>query len=130
MSALTITPYQQIEDRYRAHPQQEPFVNYVVHHHRHGFVFSRPDLFVMGRAVVRHAPTEAIRDCRVLFQRESADCWHIFAAAGDMRRMWQVAPWPLPWFCWSRLHDPLSELQFYESSRLHRLCPPDFSGRP
>lgn len=120
--------YAQIEAAYAANPREETFDNYVRHFHRHGFVFSRPDFFVMGRPVARHAPEDMILDPRERFEGIAKDCWHLFAAAGNMARMWQVVPWELPFFCWSRLSDPLSGLRFVSTETLKRLCPPDLSA--
>lgn len=122
-----MTAYEKIERAYQEHPKEEPLENYVRWHLRHGFVFSRPDFFCMGRCVMKEAPADSIRDPMHLFPSEDCNAWYIFAAAGNMARMWQILPWPLGWVCWTRLHDPLSELQFVETERLQRLCPPDIS---
>lgn len=123
-----MSPFEQIEAAYAKHPKEEPFQNYVLHYARHGFVFSRPDFFCMGRAVKRTSPPEQILDPRVLFPKEECDCWYVMAAAGRMSQMWQVVPWPLEWFCWTRLHDPLAELTFSPTETLTRLCPPDINN--
>lgn len=122
-----MTPFEQIEAQYLARPRQEPFFSYIDWHLRHGFVFSRPDFFMMGRPVLRAAPPEMILDPRCLFAREICDTWYLHAAAGNMGQMWAIQPWPLPWFCWTRLHDEQSELIFCSATRLKRLCPPDLS---
>lgn len=122
-----MTPYEKIEARYLEHPQEEPFVNYVAHYARHGFVFARPDFFAMGRPVVRSASPEKIKDPMNLFPSEDCDCWFIHAAAGNMSRMWQIVPWPLGWFAWTRLHDPLAELTIFPTETIKRLCPPDLN---
>lgn len=123
-----MTPYERIEAAYAANPKEEPFVNYVVWHHRHGFVFSRPDCFVMGRAVVRSAPAEKIRDLSNLFPSSDCDAWYIHAAAGNLSRMWSLMPWPLGWIGFTRLSDPSSELRFFPAETLKRLCPPELSA--
>ena len=122
-----MTPFEKIEAQYAAHPKEEPFVNYLLHYHRHGFVFSRPDFFAMGRAVIKEAPHAEILDPRHLFKSEDCNCWYIHAAAGNMSRMWAIQPWPMGWFCWTRLHDEQGELTFAPAEVLKRLCPPDLS---
>ena len=119
------SPFAKIEAQYAAHPREEPFVNYLLHYHRHGFVFSRPDFFAMGRPVIRAALPHLILDPKVQFKSEECDCWYVMAAAGNMARMWRIMPWPLEWFSWTRLHDPLAELTFVRTETLIRLCPPD-----
>lgn len=123
-----LSAYEKIEAEYERRPRQEPFLYYVRLYHARGFVFSRPDFFVMGRPVPRTADPARILEDREAFHGEKCDCWYLMAAAGNMARMWQVAPWELPWFCWTRLSDPLSSLVFVEAERLKRLCPPDLSN--
>jgi len=120
-----MTAYEKLEKAYAEHPQEEPLRNYVDWHMRHGFVFSRPDFVAIGRPVMKSAPPESIRNPMHLFPSEECNCWFIFAAAGNMSRMWDIVPFPLGWFGWTRLHDPLSEIVFVEAERLRRLCPPD-----
>ena len=123
-----MSPYSKIKRQYEIHPKPEPFLYWVDWYHDHGFVFSRPDFFVMGRPVPRNAPPGMILDDRELFHGLICDAWYLMAAAGNTARMWNVVPWELPWFCWTRIHDPLSELQFCAAERLKRLCPPDLSA--
>lgn len=114
-----------MEAMYERAPRAEPFLYYVRLYASRGFVFARPDLFVMGRAVPRRALPARILDDRNRFDGETCDCWYLRDAAGEMSRMWSVLPWELPWFCWTRMGDPLSALVFVEAIRLKRLCPPD-----
>lgn len=120
-----MTPFDKIVAHYERHPCEEPFERYLLHYHRAGFVFSRPDFFAMGRPIVKGAPRELILNHGHEFHPPACDCWFVMAAAGDMGRMWSILPWELEWFCWSRIHDPLSELQFFRAETLKRLCPPD-----
>lgn len=123
-----MNPFRELEAQYERLPRLEPFLYYVRLYHCNGFVFSRPDFFVAGRPVPREAAPERILDDRETFAGEKCDCWYIFGAAGDMRRMWQVLPWELSWFCFTRLADPLSELRFISRERLRLRCPPDLSA--
>ena len=123
-----MSAFEKIEEQYRLHPRELPLEAYVMWYMRNGFVFNRPDFFVMGRAVPRHAPVEQILNQLELFHGQPRDCWYLFAASGNTARMWQVVPWELPWFCWTRITDPLSELQFVATERLKRLCPADLSS--
>lgn len=120
-----MSPYATLKAKYALHPKPEPFLYWVDWYHEHGFVFSRPDFFCMGRPVLRHAPEEMIIDDRELFRGITCDCWYVMAAAGNMARMWSVQPWELPWFCWTRVWDPTGALTFTEAARLKERCPPD-----
>lgn len=123
-----MSPYAKLEAAYAAHPKEEPLANYVQWHMRHGFVFARPDVFLMGRPVLRSAPPEAVKDPMHLFPSEQCDAWYIHAAAGNMSAMWSLMPWPLGWIGWTRLYDPQSELVFHPVERLIRLCPTSLAG--
>lgn len=122
-----MSPYEKIEAAYAKRPRVEPFLYYVRLYAARGFVFSRPDFFVMGRPVPRSAWASRILDDNDNFEGEICDCWYLMAASGKTERMWQVVPFPLPFFCWTRLHDPQMELTFVDTDRLKRLCPPDLT---
>ena len=83
-----------------------------------GCVFSTPDLFVMGRGVARSAPVAEIVDPSVIFDRERQDCWWVYAAAGDLARMPQLLPYPLPWIGWERKNVP----RIWPIERVLELC--------
>jgi hypothetical protein len=123
-----MTAYDKLERVYTDNPREEPLENYVRWHLKHGFVFSTPDAFVMGRAVNKDAPKAEILGLAHLFPREECNAWYLFAASGDMGKMWKFLPFSLGWVCWTRIRDPQSELVFVETERLTRLCPPDLSG--
>ena len=82
-----------------------------------GFVFARPDFFIMGRPVVRTADPALVVDPWHHFPTADCDCWHVYLFAGNMARAWSVMPWPLPWFSWERKN----ELRFGQSEVVLRL---------
>ena len=86
-------------------------------HLLNGFVFSRPDFFIMGRPVIKAADPALIVDPWHKFPSAECDCWHIYLFSGNMVRAWAIMPWPLPWFCWERKN----ELRFYSVEAIHRL---------
>ena len=94
-------------------------------HMQHGFVFARPDFFIMGRPVTQWAPAELITDSHFLFRIADCDCWYIHSAAGNMAAAWSVMPWPLPWIAYERVRDGARHLTFRPAEVLRRLCPPD-----
>lgn len=62
-----------------------------------GYVFVTPDFFLMGKRV--------------------DDYWLVFAAAGDMAKMLDAIPFPLPRVAWSRRGKPL---RFYRLESIIR----------
>jgi hypothetical protein len=122
-----VSPYDQIAALYGANPQEFTFDFYVAWHHRHGFVFSTPDYFVMGRPVIRERIVEMTD---VMFEltpelRRTADTWFVHAMAGDIGKCWQILPWPLGWIAFHRLRGGKKELTLVPSETLRRLCPAD-----
>jgi len=85
-------------------------------HLRHGFVFSRPDFFIMGRAVIRDADPALIVDPEHSFEADRCDCWHIYLFAGAMGPAFSIMPWVLPWVSMERKN----ELRFLALSSIQR----------
>ena len=71
-------------------------------HLLHGYVFSTPSCFLMGRPVVKGADPVLIVNPWHVFERERCDCWMVYLCAGDMREAFVFAPYALPWVCWQR----------------------------
>lgn len=86
-------------------------------HLLNGFVFSRPDFFIMGRPVISTADQALIVDPSHRFPSAECDCWHIYLFAGNMIRAWAIMPWELPLFSFERKN----ELRFYPVSAIRRL---------
>jgi hypothetical protein len=86
----------------------------------YGFVFSRPDYFVMGRPVISTAPEEEIVNPLVHFPSTDCDAWHIALFSGNIARSFHVMPWRLPRITMQRQN----ELRIYELSAIERLFPP------
>jgi hypothetical protein len=89
----------------------------LISHLMHGFVFSTPEYFIMGRPVVSTEDRAEIVNPEVTWPRERCDCWHIHLMAGDTRPAWSIMPWPLPLFSFERRND----LRFYPVERIKRL---------
>lgn len=98
-------------------PCARPFELDLLLHLRHGYVFSTPRYFIMGRPVKRDAPLEKIVDPTVVFGPE-ADAWLVYCAAGTegVARFLGCEPYPLPYIGWERGN----KLRFYERERLIR----------
>ncbi len=73
-------------------------------HHMHGFVFSTPEYFVMGRPVNSRAGYELITG-QYLFERAVCDCWHVFVAAGSITKAFGILPYDLPLMSYERCND-------------------------
>ena len=84
----------------------------------HGFVFSRPDLFMMGRPVSQYAGYDAITGL-FKFNSKACDCWHVHLFAGNIAPAFQFMPWSLPWISFERNN----ELRFWRMENMSR-----FSG--
>jgi hypothetical protein len=89
----------------------------------HGFVFSTPLGFVMGRPVRHDAPEEEIMDIAV--SHPAADCWLIWLAAGDLSELVRHFPYWLPLVAFHRgdtLRSGKQPLRFYNFERLVELA--------
>jgi hypothetical protein len=122
-----MSPYERMVEQYTLHPQACGFTTYLDWHSKHGFVFITPDFFCMGRHVRRDAPVADICEPTHLFTKEESDCWYVHAASGDMRKMWSILPWELPWIAFERWREGKLELAFFLTELLKRHIPPDLS---
>lgn len=111
------TPYEQARDVYRSEPCARAFEEDLEAHYINGFVFSRPDFFIMGRPIVKAADPVLIVDPWMRFPSAFADCWHVYLFAGNLARVWDILPWPLPWVAFERKN----ELRFYSQEAIRRL---------
>lgn len=116
-----MSPYEKIEALYKANPQEMPFWWYVDHHHRHGFVFGRPDFFVMGRPVIKESTRDLITDPCHKFPSSECNCWFVHAMAGNIGKALEIMPWPLGWIGFERLRGGAKDLTFFPSEDLTRL---------
>ena len=114
-----VSPYERIYERARKECTDAEFAARIGWYLHHGFVFSTPDFFIMGRNCWRETLPLVKPD--EYFDRMDGDCWYIAAFAGDMSKAWSILPWPLPWIAFQREHAGTKELQFVEISRLKRL---------
>lgn len=87
-------------------------------HLTNGFVFSRPDFFVMGRPVVAYTAPDCIVG-QYKYPSGICDCWHIYLFAGNIARAWDMLPWELPLVSFER--GAGNVLRFYRLSSIRRL---------
>lgn len=116
-----MSPYDQLETLYDQHPQELPFAWYVHWHIKFGFVLSRPDVFVMGRPIVKRVAEANGVTMDEPEPGQAADTWFVHAAAGDLQRAWELIPWNLPYVAWERVLDRQRDLRFYDAGRVRRL---------
>jgi hypothetical protein len=101
---------------YKSEPCVRTFEQDLNWHLEHGFVFSRPDFFVMGRPVVHTAPAIYIVG-QHRFPSAVCDCWHVYLMAGNVGRAWSMLPWDLPWVSFEREN----VLRFHPLASIRRL---------
>jgi hypothetical protein len=85
-------------------------------HLENGFVFSRPDFFVMGRPVRSWDRQELITGL-YRFPSGQCDCWHVYLMAGNVARAWGMLPWDLPTISYERNN----VLRFHRLASMRRL---------
>jgi hypothetical protein len=113
-----MTPIDQIHQTYLKHGVD--FGGMLHFHLEHGFVFSTPEFFVMGRPVVRREMGPKI----VVYDRERiADAWWIHAFAGDLTRVWEVLPYRLGYVGFERFDN---SSRFYPLEQVRRLSVPNY----
>lgn len=111
-----MTPVEKAAAVYESEPCAYSFKQDLEFYLLNGFVFSRPDFFIMGRPVVSTAPVDMITGHH-RFSSASCDCWHMALAGGNLSRMWPMLPWELPLVCFQRGN----ELRFAKLSSMRRL---------
>jgi hypothetical protein len=110
-------PVEKAAEVYQLETCKRSFREDLEAHLLNGFVFSRPDFFIMGRPVIKAASYEEITDPTFRFPSANCDTWHIHLMSGNMVKAWAIMPWELPWFAWERKN----ELRFYSVSAIRRL---------
>lgn len=100
-----MTPWEQAIAVYQSELCFRSFDEDLRLHMRHGFVFSTPEFFIMGRPVVSLAHNDLITDSAHQFPVQDCDCWHVALFAGDIDKAWPVLPWELPLMSFQRRND-------------------------
>lgn len=93
-------PVCEIAKLYEQYPQPRDLWHDLALYDRHGFVFGGLDFLLMGRAVDRSAPWHLIANPEFVFP--CPDAWFIHAFAGNVVRILEHRPYPLPWVGWAR----------------------------
>ena len=104
-----MTPYQRAQLAHNSDPDNDPFEEVIVAHFLTGIVISTPDVFLLARPVESSDPSPT--DPFEVY--DNPDTWHIHLAAGDLSKIADSLPYPLPL------------VSFVRKNRLHfyRLAP-------
>jgi hypothetical protein len=128
---MPIAPYEPIRDAYVLHcgPDEMTWEELVGWHLANplAYVIKQPDFFVMGRAVIKAASPEDIRDLRISFPVESCDAWFLYAFAGNMEKAVAALSdktHEMRWFAWERFGSTEKELRWHESKRIRQQLTP------
>lgn len=109
-----MTPVEKAAAVYNSEPCARSFKEDLEAHLINGYVFSTPELFVMGRAVDSSAPYALVTDPWHVFPPECCDAWLCYLAAGDLRKMPDVIPYELAKIGFERKNI----LRYYPGARL------------
>lgn len=99
-------PIDAILDLYDSRPDMD-FSADLEAHFRLGYVVSTPEAFAMGRPVRKDWTPEKLADPFHVEPLETADCWFIWALAGDLRVAARWLPCELPWLGFSQRGSPV-----------------------
>ena len=120
-----MTPIDRIREKYQLHPQEQPFEFYLNWHLAHGFVYSTPDFFIMGR------PTHLILgldewnkmacDIDTACEPKLENGWYVHAMAGNISKVWSILPYELPYVAFERVRNNTLDLTVIPLDRIRRL---------
>ena len=116
-----MSPYELMLEFYGRHAPAVDFRTHVEWHFKHGFVYSTPDYFVMGRPVNHEASAEEITNPEKRWKEEECDCWYVHAMCGCVWKAFQIMPWRMPWIAWERLEKPEKGLIMMREVRIRSM---------
>lgn len=118
-----LSPYEQLLVEWRGRPRQHGHTleEQELAYKRTGFVFSTPSFYAIGRGVCRSASQDELKNPYFIFPPQSYDAWYVAEMCGDMRAVWSIMPWRLPYVGWCLAKDPLQEVRFYPIEQIERL---------
>lgn len=100
-----MTPFDLAASIYESEPCANTFEHDLLAHMQHGYVFSTPQSFIMGRPVDRHAGGAELFDITFTPPRERQNAWFVWAYSGDIAHALQFLPYRLPWVVFQRKND-------------------------
>jgi hypothetical protein len=97
-----MTPVERAAEAHRDDNSPRSFREDLEAHLLHGYVFSTPEYFVMGRPVKSMGNPIDLVNPWVNWPREDCDAWLVYLASGDMHQALSCVPYPLPWVMYER----------------------------
>lgn len=118
------SPYRRAFDLWHSHGTPAmPWNDLLTWFFHHGSVVSLPDGFLLARPIRHDAPAERHLVLSPLQSTERADCWNVWLACGNLRRLLNCsALHPLPWVSFVRRGGM--------SVRIYRLAADEFAQDP
>lgn len=96
-----MNPLHEAQLVYQREPCKRDFWTDLHLHLSHGYVFSTPESFIIGRPVSRLARSDEITNPAHIFT--DPDAWLVYLASGNsLRVFFRYEPFPLPWIGWER----------------------------
>ncbi len=111
-----VSPFHLAQQVYQRELCKRDFFTDFHLHLEGGIIVVTPNLFLMGRAVIKSAPYEEITNPAVQF--EKPDAWLVYLAAGHgaLKEFFRYEPYPLPYLGWERNN----VLRFYPAEAVRR----------
>lgn len=100
-----MTPFEQAASIWESEPCANTFEHDLLAHMQHGYVFSTPESFIMGRPVMRSASPVELFDIEFKFPRSVHDAWFVWTFSGDIAHALRFLPYRLPWVIFQRKND-------------------------
>ena len=111
-------PFERAIEVYEKEHCSRTFVEDLESYLLHGYVFSTPGYFVMGRAVSVYADPSEIIDPDHVFPVDEHSCWHVALAAGvtPFASFLSLIPYQLPYVSWEKRN----KLRIYRMDRVEQ----------
>jgi hypothetical protein len=81
---------------------EELFYKVLDLHLMFGYVYASPDYFVMGRPVPKTVSYEDMLDITKTYTLSECDAWCIYFLSGDIKKVWEILPFDLPYIVFER----------------------------
>ena len=95
-----------MEAWFASRPSVTSFPDMVAWHLRHGYLFNTRDYFVMGRPIQlqnTREETDIVIDSLFVYEAKNSNCWYFSALSGNLRGVWHLLPYELPWMAYHRM---------------------------
>lgn len=110
-----MTPYGQAQ-LVHARSSAVPFLEYVEHHLKNGYVVSTPKFFWMAITTRHDQLAQGANPYDI--RAKNPDCWYLSLLAGDMALAWLYEPFPLTYYAFHRERGLRKRLSIWPRHRL------------